>query len=156
MIEKENIAAWVQEKIEGTDNFLVDIKLSPGKLIVALDKPTGITLEECTAVSRHLLEQLEPTGFLETHEVEVGSPGMDAPLVVPQQYLRRIGRELRVFDKTGKEMKGTLMSANENGFELKEITSRKENKKKIISETTHQLNYGDIREAKLIINFKIK
>ena len=31
MIEKENIAAWVQEKIEGTDNFLVDIKLSAGK-----------------------------------------------------------------------------------------------------------------------------
>lgn len=156
MIDKAKIQELVQEHIAGTDQFLVDIKLSVNRLGVSIDKPTGITLEECTSLSRFIIDQLEPTGFLETHEVEVGSPGMDSPLMVPQQYLRRIGRELKVVTTEGREMKAVLESADENGIQLKETTSRKENKKKIISEVTHQLTYGEIREAKLVINFKFK
>jgi hypothetical protein len=56
----------------------------------------------------------------------------------------------------GREIKGILESADGNGIQLKETTSRKENKKKIISEVTHQLTFGEIREAKLVINFKFK
>jgi ribosome maturation factor RimP len=156
MIDKAKIQELVQEHIAGTDQFLVDIKLSVNRLGVSIDKPTGITLEECTSLSRFIIDQLEPTGFLETHEVEVGSPGMDSPLMVPQQYLRRLGRELKVVTADGREIKGVLESADENGIQLKETTSRKENKKKIISEVTHQLTYGEIREAKLVINFKFK
>lgn len=156
MIDKTKIEALVQEHIAGTDQFLVDIKLSVSRLGVSIDKLEGITLEECSSLSRFLINQLEPTGFLETHELEVGSPGLDSLLMVPQQYLRRLGRELKVITTEGREIKGVLESADENGIQLKETTSRKENKKKIISEVTHQLTYGEIREAKLVINFKFK
>lgn len=153
-MDKQQIKSLIEQHIAGTEAFLVEVKLSPNRLTVAIDKPQGITLDECTGLTRFLLNELEPTGFLEKHEVEVGSPGMDSPLVVPQQYLRRIGREMKVINAEGKELKGTLLSADENGIELKEIVSRKENKKKIISEVVHTLPYSNIREAKLVINLK--
>ena len=119
MIDKNKIQEFVHEHIAGTDQFLVDIKLSVNRLGVSIDKPAGITLEECTSLSRFLIEQLEPTGFLETHELEVGSPGMDSPLMVPQQYLRRLGREFKVITAENREIKGVLESADENGIQLK-------------------------------------
>lgn len=156
MTEKEQIKAFVEEFIGGTDQFLVDIKLSPNRLAVFIDKPSGITLDECSALTRFLLEKLETTGFLETHDVEVGSPGMESPLVVPQQYQRRIGSEMKVRTAEGTEMKAVLLTAGPETAEFKETVSRTENKKKIISEVVHTLRYDQIREAKLVINFKLK
>ena len=68
-MSKEEIRNIIEAFIKGTDQFLVDIQLSPGKLTIFLDKPTGIQLEECSALNRHLLTVLEPDGFLEKHEI---------------------------------------------------------------------------------------
>lgn len=156
MIGKEQIKSLVEQQIRDSDQFLVDVKLSPGRLAVFVDKPAGITLEECTSLSRYLINKLEPEGFMESHEIEVSSPGMDTPLLVPQQYKRRIGRELRVFDKQGKEVKGVLQTADDKGFELLEKEVKKEKKIKIETERVHKFAYDDVRETKLIVNFKIK
>lgn len=156
MIEKENIKQIVEAFLAPTECFLVEIKLSPTRLAVAIDKPTGVTLDECTALTRHLLNQLEETGFLEKHEVEVGSPGMEEPLRVPQQYQRRLGKELKVVGTDGKEVKGILQQVLADGIELKEIITKKENKKKVITEAMHTISFADIKEAKLIINYKFK
>ncbi len=156
MIGKEQIKSWVEQHISNSEQFLVDVKLSPGRLAVFVDKPSGITLEECTSLSRYLINKLEPEGFMESHEIEVSSPGMDTPLLVPQQYKRRIGRELRVFDKMGKEVKGVLQTADDNGFELLEKEVKKEKKVKIETEHVHKFAYADVRETKLIVNFKTK
>lgn len=156
MSEVSHIQSLVEEKLRGTDQFLVEIKLSPTRLAVYIDKPSGITLDECTALTRYLLEELEPGGFLEKHDVEVGSPGMDSPLRVPQQYQRRIGQPMRIRTTDGREMTGVLQSANADAAEFKETLSRRENKKKITSEVIHTLPYESIREAKLVINFKLK
>ncbi len=156
MIGKEQIKNLVDQHISNSDQFLVDIKLSPGRLAVFIDKPSGITLEECSSLSRYLTDKLEPDGFMDSHEIEVSSPGMDTPFLVPQQYLRRIGRELRVFDKQNKEIKGVLQAADEKGFELLEKQIKKENKTKIESTYVHKFAYDDVRETKLIVNFKTK
>ena len=156
MTEKEDIKKLIEAYLQGSDCFLVEVKLSPGKLAVAVDKPSGITLDECTALPRHLLDHFEETGFLDQHEVEVGSPGMDSPLMVPQQYHRRIGKELRLRLVDGREMKGVLEAVEESGIVLKEALTKKENKKKIVTEELHNISFADIKEAKLIINFKFK
>ena len=155
MSEVAHIQSLIEEKLKGTDQFLVEIKLSPTRLAVSIDKPAGITLDECTALTRYLLDQLEPGGFLEKHDVEVGSPGMDTPLRVPQQYLRRVGQPMRIRTTDGREMTGVLQAADEKAAEFKETVSRRENKKKIISEVIHTLPYESIREAKLVLNFKL-
>jgi ribosome maturation factor RimP len=81
---------------------------------------------------------------------------MEEPLRVPQQYQRRLGRELRVVGNDGKEVKGILQQVLPDGIELKEIITRKENKKKVISEAMHTIPFAEIKEAKLIINYKFK
>jgi ribosome maturation factor RimP len=75
---------------------------------------------------------------------------------VPQQYQRRLGKELRVMGVDGKEWKGILQQIFPEGIELKVTTSRKENKKKIITESLETIPFSNIREAKLIINYKFK
>jgi ribosome maturation factor RimP len=142
MSEVSHIQSLVEKKLRGTDQF---------KLAVYIDKPAGITLDECTALTRHLLEELEPSGFLEKHDVEVGSPGMYSPLRVPQQYQRRIGQQMKIRTTDGREMTGVLQAASDESAEFKEIQSRRENKKKITSEVIHTLPYEAIREAKLVI-----
>ena len=155
-MSKEEIRDIIEAFIKGTDQFLVDIHLSPGKLVIFLDKPAGIQLDECSALNRHLLTALEPTGFLEKHDIEVSSPGMDMPLKVHQQYLRRIGREIRVIDQEGKEVKGLLQQADNDSFEILSITEKKEKKIKIRTEALKKFKYNEVRESKLVLNFKIK
>ena len=145
------------EKIIGqTGQFVVDVKLSPSRLAVFVDKPDGITLDECASLNRQLQEALEPEGFLETHEVEVSSPGMDMPLLIPQQYKRRVGQEITVTSIDGKQLKGLLKSAGENEIQLLVVDEKKENKKKVRTETLETIPYHTIKESKLILNLKFK
>lgn len=155
MVNKERIQSIVNEWIKDTDCFLVEVKTPPGKITVFIDKPSGVSLDECIRLNRHLTALLDPENVWETNELEVSSPGMDQPLKVHQQYMRCIGREVKVITTEGREIKGILEAADESGIELKETTSRKENKKKIISEVQHQLSYEKIKETKLILSFKI-
>lgn len=154
LVQSEQIRAWVEEFIANSDQFIVEIKVSPGKIAVFIDKPAAITIEECTALSRHLYAKLDALGLLETHELEVSSPGMDTPLKVPQQYYRRINREIKVIDANGKEYTGRLKSANDKGFEMEAITIIKEGKVKKEQKNDVAFNYTDIKETKLIFNFK--
>ena len=156
VMSKDEISATIEAFIRGTDQFLVDIHLSPSKLAIFLDKPSGIQLEECSALNRHLLSVLEPTGFLEKHDIEVSSPGMDMPLKVHQQYLRRIGREISVIDKEGKAFQGHLQQADQDSFEVLSVTEKKEKKVKIRTEALKKFKYDEVRESKLVLNFKIK
>ena len=154
MVSVEKITSLVNEWIGSSDRFLVELKSSPSKVTVYIDKPTGITLQECAELSRLIADTFEPDGVWETHELEVSSPGMDQPLRVYQQYLRRIGRQARVVTREGREHKGVIASADTTGFELTESHSKKENKKKIITETKNRFEYEHIKETKLILTFK--
>lgn len=154
MIAKEKIESIVNKWIGTSERFLVDIKSAPSKVTVFIDKPSGIALDECSSLNKFITNELDPEGVWETHELEVSSPGMDQPLKVYQQYLRRIGREIRVVTTKGLEHKGLLKTADQNGFELQETTSRKENKKKILTEVVHHFDYNQIKETKLILSFK--
>ncbi|MBK8845802.1 MAG: ribosome assembly cofactor RimP [Bacteroidetes bacterium] len=135
------------------DQFLVEVKMSLGKVAVSIDKPAGITIEECSALSRALYDQMEAVGLTLTHELEVGSPGMDTPLKVPAQYLRRINREVRVLDADGKEYRGILKSANNQGFSVEVQRKVKEQNKKITLTEVVNFEYEKIKETKLILNF---
>jgi ribosome maturation factor RimP len=152
MIDKAQIIKLIEEKLAGTDIFLVEVKLSPGKLTVLLDKPSGIQLKECIEVNRFLNSYFETTDFLEKHELEVSSPGMDQPLKVLKQYQRRIGREISVITIDGQLHKGKLHAASNEGIEITSVKTNKINKKKEITEESVHIPFEIIKETKLIIN----
>lgn len=152
-MDTEQIIELVKNKLKGTDQFLVDVKLSLNRIAVMIDKPTGITIDECAQLSRYLSEQLENTGLLETHELEVGSPGMDQPLKVYNQYLRRIGNRLRLITTDGKLHNGVLQAANEKNLTLMETIVTKDGNKKVKTEQEVVYDYGLVKEAKIEIVF---
>jgi ribosome maturation factor RimP len=154
MTDERTIKQWVEEKIAGTGCFIVDIKISSKRIQVFLDKPEGITIAECSLVSRHLYSMLEGDPVLETHELEVSSPGIDQPLKVYPQYVKKTGREVKILLSDGKEKKGIMKEVTPEGITLEEIFISKEKGKKIKETTSTFIPFAEIKETKLIISFK--
>src|SRR5688500_20399752 len=70
-----------------------------------IDKPGGITVEDCAAVSRHLTRVLAVEG-IEYERLEVSSPGLDRPLRKGDDLARFSGQRaevrMRTPDATGR------------------------------------------------------
>ena len=71
----------IEPAVSGLGYELVDVQASNGGRMLRLfiDKPGGITVEDCAAVSRHLTRVLAVEG-IEYERLEVSSPGLDRPL----------------------------------------------------------------------------
>lgn len=70
---------------------------------------SGVTLDDCTAVSQELGPLLEVEDFIPgAYTLEVSSPGLDRPLKKPADFERFAGRPVRV--KTGRrKIRGRLL-----------------------------------------------
>ncbi|HYX53259.1 MAG TPA: ribosome maturation factor RimP [Candidatus Limnocylindrales bacterium] len=71
------------------------------RLLVTIDKPEGVTHEDCANVSRELstildVEDAVPGG---SYTLEVSSPGLDRKLLKPQDYQRFTGNLLKVMTR---------------------------------------------------------
>ena len=80
-----------------------------------IDKPGGITVDDCEAVSRLFSDLLDEEDFIEdSYVMEVSSPGLDRPLRKDRDLERSIGREVdvKLFRPLAgqKEMTGTLLA----------------------------------------------
>jgi ribosome maturation factor RimP len=146
---KDDIRKLVEDKIQGTDKYLVDVKVSPSKVMVFIDKPTAIQIEDCVEISRHLQEKLEDSGVWEHHELEVSSPGMDEPLKVPQQYQKRIGQQVSIITFDGLKHTGLLKAVSPEEIEIEErITKKVDGKKQLVVQTLHFL-FSEIKETRI-------
>jgi ribosome maturation factor RimP len=150
----DRIGEEVKKKIAVTDAFLVEVKTVPGKISVLVDTPQGITINDCTDIARHLQKTFNDSDLFEKHELEVSSPGMEEPLKVIQQYRKTIGQETRVLKKDGKVISGVLTAASDEGIEVEVKTEQKVNKKKVIDINKLYILFNDIKETKIIFNFK--
>jgi len=66
-------------------------------LRIFIDKAAGITLEDCEQASRfigHALDVADPIPG--SYVLEVSSPGLDRPLRKPEDYIRSIGKLVRL------------------------------------------------------------
>lgn len=85
-----------------------------------IDKPEGVTISDCTKVSRSLSAalDLEPDLIEGAFTLEVSSPGLDRPLKSDADFLRNVGRRLRVTRSTGKPLTGVLKAVNPESLTL--------------------------------------
>lgn len=146
VIEKENIEKFIQTKLNGSGCFLVDIQLSTRKLMIFIDREEGISVKECAQLNRELQKEYELSGLLETHDIIVSSPGLEYPFKVEQQYVKNIGRPVKITTFDGLETEGILQ-----GYENGQCTLVVETgiKQKEISEKV--LPLSEIKETKIII-----
>lgn len=92
-------------------------------LKVYLDKPGGITVEDCTAVSHALGTLLDVEDVLEdAYTLEVSSLGIDRPLTKKIHFQRNIGQTLSVKykdnDKKTQKVEGVLQDVGEDSITL--------------------------------------
>ena len=152
MITKEQVEYLVQEKISGTEIFLVEVKIHPGNQVnVQIDKPQGISIEECVEVSRHILANIDRE--IEDYNLEVSSPGLSAPFKVREQYLKNTGKNVEVLMNDGSKYNGKLLNYTEQETEI-EIQVKENNKSKKLINEIIALNNADIKTVKVIISFK--
>jgi ribosome maturation factor RimP len=87
----------VQPVVTGMGYELVDVQASNGGRLLRLfiDKPGGVGLEDCAAVSRQLSRVFEVEG-IDYERLEVSSPGLDRPLRKASDFARFAGRKAEV------------------------------------------------------------
>ena len=101
------IEGILEPTLTGLGFELVDAQVSNrGRFLrIFMDKPGGVTLEDCAAVSRHLSRVLEVEG-IDYDRLEVSSPGLDRPLRRPADFARfaghRVDVRMRQADATGR------------------------------------------------------
>lgn len=150
---KRIIREFVEELIQGSELFLVDVRTSNSgkrnKIAVLLDSDTGISIDQCAKISRELSQKIEAGDFGDlSYVLEVSSPGLDEPLKIKRQYLKNRGRELQVILNDDTQKKGTLEDIKEDSI----VLSVFDKKKKEVS--SFEFAFRDIKKSNIIVSFK--
>ena len=114
---------------------VVEVELRGGgkarMLRVYIDKPAGVTHEDCANVSRELgtildVEDAVPGG---SYTLEVSSPGLDRKLLKPSDYERFAGSRVKLMTREpiegSRHFEGRLHGIQDGRIRLERIASRK-------------------------------
>ena len=127
---------------------LVDVQASNGGRLLRffIDKPGGITLGDCAAVSNQVTRLLAVEG-IDYERLEVSSPGLDRPLRKEADFARFAGHRaeirMRTPDATGRRKFAGVLKGVEAGRVNLELEGQ-----------TVELAFDDVDKAKLIPNLK--
>lgn len=115
-------------------------------LRIYIDKPGGVTIQDCENVSRRLSDELDREDFIpDSYMLEVSSPGLGRLLKKEKHLQACIGQdvEIRLFRPIGKcrEFGGALME-----FDAKTVTI-------MDGDTARRLERADIAVIRLAIDF---
>jgi len=84
---------------QGLELVDVEFRREPHGWVLRLymDRPGGVTLEDCQRVSEELGDHLDVEDFIgHPYHLEVSSPGLDRPLARPEHFVRFAGRAAKI------------------------------------------------------------
>ena len=137
MIEKDVISQLVEEKLASSGNYLVDVVIKPGNLIIIeIDNDEGVCIDDCAELSRYVEGHLDRD--VEDFELEVGSAGITSLL------------------KSGTRLTGILKSADENGVvvTVEKQVKPEGAKRKVTVREDQSYTFDEIKYTKYLIRFK--
>ncbi len=136
---------------------LVDVEFRGGgkarMLRLFIDKPGGVTHEDCAFVSREVgtildVEDVIPGG---SYTLEVSSPGLDRKLTQPGDFERFSGRRVRLMTRDpvegGRYFEGRLQRLQDGRVTL-EVGGGKKHPARTI-----EIDFGNIEKANLVPEF---
>lgn len=88
-----------------------------------IDKEGGVTLDDCTRISREVGRSLDVEDFILTpYALEVSSPGLNRPLRDEKDFLRYCSHAIKVRTfspiENRRQFKGKLLRVSENRIEI--------------------------------------
>jgi ribosome maturation factor RimP len=103
----------------------VEVKGQRGRRLVRLvaDAEGGLDIDVIATLSRRAGDALDEADVVAgTYTLEVSSPGADRPLRAPRDFVRNVGRDVRVLRSEGaegpREVTGTVVAATDEGVTL--------------------------------------
>ncbi len=154
MIDALQIEKLVTEKIQGSEIFLVEVKVDArNQIFIFIDTPQGISIDQCVEISRHVEQHLDRE--TEDFALEVSSPGIGDPLKVMEQYQKTIGRTVEVLFKAGVKIKGIIANVRAEGFTLNYTAKEKPEgaKRALMVEKEEFIDFTTVKSVKEIITF---
>lgn len=155
MIEKNVVCQLVEEKLASSSNYLVDVEIKPGNVIVVeIDNDESVSIDDCVELSRYIEEHLDRD--VEDYELEVGSVGITTPFKVLRQYIKNIGKEVEMLLASGKKLTGVLKSADESGVvvSIEKKVKPEGAKRKVTVVEDEAYTFDEIKYTKYLIRFK--
>ena len=138
------LEAVMEPAVAGLGYELVDVQASNGGRLLRLfiDKPGGVDLEDCAAVSRHLTRLLAVEG-VDYERLEVSSPGLDRALRKARDFARFAGHKadvrMRTPDASGRRRFVGVLRGAEGGQVSMELEGQ-----------TVRLMLEDVERARLV------
>ena len=137
MISKELIASLVEEAIQGTDLFLVEVKVKPSNVIeVFVDADSAVNIDQCVGISRAIEGKMDRDA--EDFELSVLSWGLSGALKMDRQLQKYVGKDVEVKTKELGKLQGKLV-----GFDAEKVeimpAPKKSTKKKPAEEQANLL-----------------
>lgn len=151
MISKELITSLVEESIQGTDLFLVEVKVKPANVIeVYVDADTAVNIDQCVAISRSVESKLDRDA--EDFELSVCSWGLSSALKMDRQLQKYVGQEVEVKTKELGKFQGKLVRFDNDKVEITPAP-KKSSKKKPVEEPVNLVLDRKTTELKPAIIF---
>jgi len=120
---------------------------SPSVLRIYIDKPGGVSLQDCARVSKHASALLDKEDFVPRRYVlEISSPGIERPLFKEADYRRFVGKEIRLITteriEDRRKFTGLIRTFSEGILKLE------------FDGETYQIPFSKIRKANLVHRFE--
>ncbi|NNM82687.1 MAG: ribosome maturation factor RimP [Burkholderiales bacterium] len=141
-----DLRALLETTLPGMGYEMVDLEIgNRGRMIrVFIDKPEGISIDDCTEVSNHLT-RLFAVENVDYDRLEVSSPGMDRPLNGERDYVRFAGQRVRI--KLRAPMEGRKIFSGVIGAVREGVVHL------MVDEKPVEIRLGDVDKARLIPDF---
>lgn len=154
MINKQTIISLIESHFEGSDKFIVEVKVLTGnKIEVYIDAPNHIVIADCVELSRFIEGNLDREK--EDFELQVSSPGATESFKVIEQYRKYKDTKVKVVTKEGQKHEGILKEANDDTFVIEETRREKKTLGKgnqtVIENIT--IAYNNVKETKSVLPF---
>ena len=159
-VELERVREIV-DRVAGSNGLeVVDVELRGGgkarMLRIFIDKPAGVTHEDCANLSREVgtildVEDAVPGG---SYVLEVSSPGLDRKLSRPEEFQRFIGSRIKVTTRNplngSRHFEGRLESFSNGRLKLDLTPLRKKPKREAVEAQILEIEFADIEKANLV------
>ena len=155
MIEKAVVTQLVEEHLQASNSYLVDVAIKPGNyIVVEIDSDDSVSIDDCVALSQYIEAHLDRD--VEDYELEVGSAGITSPFKVLRQYQKNIGNEVEMLLKSGTKKVGVLIAVDISGATISvEKKVKPEGAKRPVMVTEEEkYPFEEIKSTKYLIRFK--
>ena len=155
MIDTRKITALAEQKLEGTDLFVVDCTCTPGNEVeLTIDSDTSVGIDACAELSRAIEAELDRD--TEDFSLTVMSAGIGSELRSLRQYRKLVGHSVEVLLLSGVKLLARLDEVSDEGITLsyEEKQAVEGKKRKQLVTVSRSYPFAEIKYTKEWLDFK--